>query len=180
MHRSVLVTALAAVVVALAGCGITGNFRLDPGYARFGSPGLGDTDREFALSLGPLPIAVARKLTQDAPEIHDLLKSLKAVRVYVYDVDGDPRRVRERIDGTWARLEADGWKSVVAVHDDGETARALVRMDGPEGIRGLVVMVEDTEQVVLVNVIGDIDPRAFGTFMAELGFEAPLTSVHLL
>jgi hypothetical protein len=180
MYRLVVVTALVSGITALYGCGITGNFRLDPGYARFGSLGLRDTDREFALSLGPLPIAIARKFMQDEPEIRKLLKGLKAVRVYVYAVDGDARSVRRRFDGAWARLEADGWDTAVAVREDGESVRALVRSNGQAEIRGLVVMVQDAEEVVLVNVIGDIDPQAFGAVMVELGFESPLTDVRIL
>jgi hypothetical protein len=45
---------------ALSACGLSGNLRYAPGYADFESPGMRETDREFALSLGPLPLRLAR------------------------------------------------------------------------------------------------------------------------
>ena len=52
---------LALCTTLLIGCGITGNLRGDPGYAPFESPGLFNTDRVFALSLGPVPLRLARQ-----------------------------------------------------------------------------------------------------------------------
>src|SRR5690606_8395317 len=105
------VAAGACALAALAGCGITGNLRMNPGFASF-SPGLPDTDRELALSLGVLPLKIAKVLTNDDPEIAGILASLKAVRVYIYEVDGDPMRVRSHIERTRGRLVDRGWESV--------------------------------------------------------------------
>src|SRR4029079_5971576 len=82
--RSVLVLAAS---LPLAACGIPGNFRNDLGYADFGSQGRG-TERDIGLSLGPLPLGVARMfLHDDEEDIGPLLKDLRAARVYVYTVD---------------------------------------------------------------------------------------------
>src|SRR5262245_36566790 len=94
--RSLLVPA--AALLTLAGCGITGNFRHDPGYAAFGFQGPG-TQRELGLSVGPLPLHVARWFVGDDPDIGPLMKDLRAARVYIYTV-GDPERVADRIAAT--------------------------------------------------------------------------------
>lgn len=176
--RAIARFAAAGVLAMLAGCGITGNFRLDPGFARF-SPGLRDTDREFGLSLGVLPIRIAKAFTKDDPELSGVLGSLKAVRVYIYAVDGHPRRVRRQIEDTRQRLIDRGWERVVAVRDDGEFATALVRVDSPERIDGLAVMMQDSEQVVLINLIGNIRPETFAMLMDEIDVEIPQTVVQL-
>lgn len=168
----------ACVLATLAGCGLTGNLRMNPGFASF-SPGLPDTDREFALSLGILPLKIAKAVTKDDPEIAALLGDLKAVRVYIYDVDGDPKRVREGIERTRGRLLDRGWDPVLAVRDDGEFATALVRGDRPHDIRGLAVMLQDSDEVVLINLIGDIRPETFAMVMAEIELDVPHTVVKL-
>jgi hypothetical protein len=170
-----LIRALCVSLVAssIAACGVTGNFRMDPGYARFESPGPRDAERTFGLSLGPLPLRIARLITSGDPELSQLLKGLKGVRVYVYAVEGDASFVRERIEQTRARLVDQGWDAVVAVRDDGEFASALVRTNDAEDVRGIVVMTHDDEEVVLVNVIGRIRPESFGALMGHVGYEGP-------
>lgn len=56
---------------------------------------------------------------------------------------------------------------------------ALVRLDEPDRMRGLVVMVQDDEEVVLVNVIGALKPETFAFAMDELGIDLPTTVVAL-
>ena len=166
-------------MVALGACGFTGNLRFNPGYAELGSPGLRDTDRDFGLSLGPLPIRLARAFMADDPEISGILRSLKGVRVYTYEVNGDAERVHARMSATRTRLIEQGWQSVVAVREDGGLVSALVRMDEPELMRGLVVLVQDDEDVVLVNLIGAIEPETFALVMDEIGIQMPTMVVAL-
>jgi hypothetical protein len=172
MLRAAKVLGLVALCALLANC-VFGGLRANPGYAAFGSPGLRDTDREFALSLGPLPMKVARMVTRGDPEMATMLQGVKAVRVRIYDVDGDAVRVQQRMEDVRAELVAKGWNQVVAVRDDGELVTALVKMEGSDAIRGMAVVVQDDEDVVLVNVIGDIRPESFSALMAELDLELP-------
>lgn len=176
MRRGLVVFAIGAGVLTLGGCGFTGNLRFNPGYAELGSPGVADTDRSFGLSLGPLPIKLARLFMAGDPEISGILKDVKGVRVYTYEVDGDIARVNERMEESRGRLVDRGWQPVVAVREDGGLVTALVRMDedaDEQRIRGLVVMVQDEEEVVLVNVIGKLAPETFAFAMAELDVDLP-------
>lgn len=170
----------AGVVVAcvlLADCGILGDLRLNPGYAAFGSPGLRDTNRDFALSLGPVPIKLARLVMHGDAEMSSMLEGVKAVRVYTYEVDGDVERVLVRMEAIRARLVEQGWQQLVAVRDDGELVAALVRMDEPGKIRGMAVILQDGEDLTLVNVIGNIRPENFGAMMGELDIDVPTMSI---
>lgn len=176
MRRGLVVFAIGAGVLTLGGCGFTGNLRFNPGYAELGSPGVADTDRSFGLSLGPLPIKLARLFMAGDPEISGILKDVKGVRVYTYEVDGDIARVNERMEESRGLLVDRGWQPVVAVREDGGLVTALVRMDedaDEQRIRGLVVMVQDEEEVVLVNVIGKLAPETFAFAMAELDVDLP-------
>ena len=177
--RLARIVGVSALCLVLADCGILGDLRLNPGYAAFGSPGVGDTDRDFALSLGPVPLKVVRLATRNDPEMAALLRDLKAVRVYTYEVDGDVDRVLERVNGIRERLIQAGWQQVVATRDDGELVAALVKMQEPGKIRGMAVIAQDDEDLTLVNVIGDIRPENFGAIMAELDVDVPTMSVSM-
>ncbi len=178
MHVAIRTVTLATGLLALGACGFTGNFRMNPGYADLRSPGMLDTDRDFALSLGPLPLRIARAFVHDDPELSGMLRALKGVRVYIYDVDGDVERVYGRIEAARGRLVAEGWHPVVAVREDGGVASALVRLDQePNVMRGLVVMFQDEEEVVFVNLIGSIEPETFALAMSELGIDVPMMAL---
>ena len=176
-------TGLASVLamgLALASCGILGDLRWNPGYADFGSPGARDTNRDFALSLGPVPVKLARLVMHGDAEMSAMLKGVKAVRVYTYEVDGDIERVRTRMESVRARLVAAGWQQIVAVRDDGELVAALVKMEGPSKVRGMAVIMQDDEDLTLVNVIGNIRPESFAAMMAELDIDVPSMSIYPL
>jgi hypothetical protein len=181
VQRWTMFAGICGLCLLLADCGILGNFRHDPGYAAFGSPGIEDTDRDFALSLGPVPIGLGRLASRivlkDEPELRKTLVGVRAVRVYTYEVKGDMTRVQGRMEAMRRDLVQKGWQQIVAVRDDGELVSALVRMEGVERIRGLVVIVQDDEEITLVNVIGDIRPENFGAMMAALDIDVPSMSV---
>src|SRR3970282_2734906 len=67
MHNLIRTLSIVAAGLALSACGISRDLRYHEGFADFGSPGMGQTDRELALSLGPLPLKIARALTRHAP-----------------------------------------------------------------------------------------------------------------
>ena len=170
--RSLLVPTAA---LALAACGVTGNFRHDPGDAAFGFQGFG-TERELGLSLGPLPLGVARWFVGDDPDLGPLMKDLRAARVYVYTVD-DTERVTARIAATQRDLIAAGWFPIVTIRDDGERVAVLTHANRRGDLRGMAVIVQDSEDLVLVNLIGDIHPEQFDAYMTSLGVDAPSVAI---
>jgi hypothetical protein len=155
----------------LAGCGISGNFRHDPGYAAFAAPRA--LDREFGISLGPLPLRIARLVLDDDAEIGPILKELRAVRVYSYNATGDAQRIAQALNETQSRLVDDGWISLVVVREDQEFAAVLLRADEAGRNRGLAVISQDPMEVVLVNLIGNVRLDLFTEYMTELGVETP-------
>jgi Domain of unknown function (DUF4252) len=170
MHPRAL--AAGAVAVLLTGCGITGNFRNDPGYAAFGSPGPLATDRELRLSLGPLPLKLAKFIFDDDAELSPMLENLRAVRVYTYEVAGNPEGVAQHVHETQSELHDAGWISLVAVREDDELTSVLLRAGGGRN-QGLAVIVQDATEVVYVNLIGDVRLEFFDDYMAELEVDVP-------
>lgn len=168
-----------AAVAALSACGFTGNLRMNPGFASFGTPStLQGTDRELALSFGPIPIRLAtmvsRPFLREEPWIPATLKDVRAVRVYTYDLD-DPTVVEAHVEQTTDELVEDGWSPVAVVREDGGLVSALTMIEEePPTIRGVVVMYSDDEQLVLVNVIGNLEPDTVVFALEELGVELPM------
>jgi len=175
MRRLAFCAFVLAASLPLTGCGITGNFRNDVGYADFGPQGQ-NTHREIGLSLGPLPLGLARMFMDDDPELGPMLKDLRAARVYVYEVD-DAERVAERIATTQSELIADGWFPIITVRDDDERVAVLTHANRRGELRGMAVIVQDAEDLVLVNLIGEIHLDQFDAYMASLDVHAPSIAI---
>jgi hypothetical protein len=156
----------------LAGCGITGNFRHDPGYAAFGSPGPSDTDRKFGVSVGPLPLQIAKWVLKDDPDIGPLIEDLRAVRVYHYDVTADAAAVDNRVRTTQAELLAEGWLQVATVRETDQFVAVLLKL-GEKHIDGVAVMVTEPEEVTFVNLIGDVKLDFINEYLADLDVDMP-------
>jgi len=183
VNNSIRLMLLAAGLLLLSsGCGVTGNKRLHPGYANFDFPAMMDSDRVFALSVGQLPLKIAAwAIDEDEePELAGMLRELKAVRVYIFELEERPDRSLQRIRKTGQRLVERGWSSLVRVSDDGEQTHVLARLDG-NAIAGLAVLTGDEEEAVFVNMIGNIRPEMFNDIMQELntGIDVALSEEQL-
>ena len=160
---------LMALLVALGGCGITAP-RGNDGYANLDSPGMLDTDRTVSLSLGPTVLGFAARFLDEDPETQALLRSLDGVRVRTYEVHGDSDQIAQRLERMGNRLSDDGWNPVMLLHEDGELVQMFAKASS-DGIKGLTVVSADAEEVVVINVMGDIRPADFGATMAALAID---------
>ena len=165
---------LAALAAALAGCGITGNFRNDPGYAELASLKGLESETDFGLSLGPLPLRIAGwVLDEEDPELEPLLRELRAVRVYIFEGIADAEDAATDVEELRARLIGDGWLNVIAVREGAETTSVLLRPGTDGANRGLTVIVQEPTEVVLVNLIGNVRLDLFNDYMAEVDVDTP-------
>jgi len=162
----VWVLTLVLVALTLSSCGITAP-RSNDGYANLDSPGMSDTDRTMSLSLGQLPIRLAARFLDDDPETQALLRSLDGVRIRIYEVNGDSERIAQRFGHMGDKLQNDGWSPVMLVREEGELVQMFAKSSS-KGIQGLTIVSADDEEVVVVNVMGDIDPRHYSDVMVAL------------
>jgi len=164
---------LAASALALTACGITGNFRHDPGYADFGSLQGITADSDFGISLGPLPLRIAGVFVKDDEELGPFLRELRAVRVYTFEGIEDAESLAPRIEKIRAELSGDGWLNVASVRDSGEVTSVFLRPDENFAHHGLAVIIEEPEELVLVNLIGNIRLDFFEGYMGDLDLTVP-------
>lgn len=159
------------LAVSLVGCGVTAP-RGNHGYADLDSLGLADTDRVLTLSIGPALLRFAASHVEDDPETRQLLRGLDGVRIRVYDIDGDAARVGQRMDRMSRKLQANGWERVLLARSEGEEAHMLMKVVD-QRICGMTVLVSDGEsEAVVVNLMGDIQPRQFSNVMTALDVDA--------
>jgi len=165
--------ALAGLIPLLTACGITGNFRNDPGYADFGPLQRLDAESDFGLSLGPLPLQIAKWVTHDDEDIGPLLRELRAVRVYTMEGLADPQEAETRAKEVTADLARGGWLTVAAVRDGDELVSVLLRPDKDFAHKGLAVIVQEPNELTLVNLIGTIHLDFINGYLADLDVDVP-------
>jgi hypothetical protein len=162
---------LTLTVFMTTACGITASRSYD-GYANLDSPGMNDTDRTMTISLGRTTLWFAAKFMDEDPETQALLRSLDGVRIRMYEVDedGDADRIAANFSDMGGKLLDDGWDPVMLVREEGELVQMYVKASG-QGISGLTIVSADEEEVVVVNVMGDIDPVYYQDVMLALNVD---------
>lgn len=168
-HGIALVLALTLTAFLISSCGITAP-RSNEGYANLDSPGIGDTNRTLSLSLGKTTLRFAARFLDDEPETQTLLRSLDGVRIRIYEVHGDNERVARRFEHMGRKLGNDGWQPVMLVREEGELVQMFSKSSN-NSMLGLTIVSADDEEVVVVNVMGDIQPEHFGDVMLALNVD---------
>jgi hypothetical protein len=167
-----------ALVLPLTACGVTGNFRHDPGYVDSDALQRLESDSRLALSFGPLPLRLAGwVLDEDDAEIESMIAELRGVRVHVFEGLRDADEVARGVEELQARLLGDGWHSVVSVRDGAERVSVLLRPGAEGTAHGAAVIIHEPNEVVLVNLIGNVRLDLMGGYMSELGVRIPATAI---
>jgi len=160
---------VALMIFVLSSCGITAP-RNNEGFANLDSPGMNDTNRIMALSLGPTTLRFAARFLDDEPETQALLRSLDGVRIRIYEVYGDHQRITRNFDRMGGKLLDDGWDPVMLMREEDELLQMYVKTSGA-GISGLTIVSVDDEEVVVINIMGDIDPVYYADVMYALNVD---------
>ena len=164
-----LVFVLVLIAFLLSSCGITAP-RSNDGYANLDSPGMSETNRTMSLSLGPTVLRFAARFMDDEPETQALLRSLDGVRIRIYEVNGDNERIAQNFEHMGTKLNKDGWQPVMLVREEDELVQMYAKPSN-SGMQGLTIVSADEEEVVVINIMGDIDPAYYKDVMVALDVE---------
>ncbi len=148
------------LLIALPVMAQTDDFRDEPGFVDFGTLNDRYGTPKVEINLGHQLLGFVSALSKNEdPETAEVLSKLKAVRVYVYELDDDATTAVSHIEDIASDLRRDNWQSVVVARDDGELVNVFVKMTG-DVIDGLSVMAAgDDDEAVFINVIGELDPE---------------------
>ncbi len=157
----------------------------DAGYVDFGkftsAPGA-----EFVeVNLKPGLIKFAAKIVAtEEPEVAELLRNIKHVRVNVVGLDDSNKGpIRERMESIRADLEKRGWEKVVTAREGdekgGDDVAVFLKMKDDDSIDGIVVTVlEKKGSAVFVNVVGNIKAEQLAKLGDELDIK-PLRKIRI-
>jgi len=110
-----------------------------------------ELERQSGVSVGPVGVMLARWFTEEE-EVP--LKGVRRVQVGVYEVtdSGESGFDETRV----LPPDLPGWQTVVRVQDDDENVFVMLH-EKDEKIRGILVVVMDREEWVLVRIKGKLD-----------------------
>lgn len=133
-----------------------------PGYIDFGKfEGLYDPDQYTEINIeGPL-LKLVSNATQNDAELSSLLKELKLIRVYNFNVkDNMNTDVKEKIERITKKLDSEKWERIVKVKDKGQDVNIYIKY-AQDNIAGLTVLAqEQSGEASFINIVGKIDLAA--------------------
>jgi hypothetical protein len=119
--------------------------------------------REFALSLGPITLGLARtiiRLVPDAAEAREYLEDVRSVKVAMYDARNLPTDLDLRMPRKLESLvEKDGWEIAAKVNEERDNVWILYRAE-EDSIKDLYIVALSDDELVLVRAHGNIDQLA--------------------
>ena len=110
------------------------------------------------------------------------MRSLDGVRIRIYEVDedADTDRIANNFIHMGDKLLEDGWDPVMLIREEGELTQMYMKSSS-RGISGLTIVSADDEEVVVINVMGDIDPVYYRDVMLALNVDdAPEVQVAIV
>jgi len=115
--------------------------------------------------------------TRDDPEFSKLISGIEAIRVQVAEIaSSDLTTVRAAMDRAAKLLDERGWQRIVRVRDQDEEVYIYNReKDG--SIVGMTVLVLESEEATIVNLVGFIDVEMLGSL--AIGLDIPQLGVAL-
>jgi hypothetical protein len=147
-----------------------------PGYVDFNALEIfGDEEATIEVYLRKPMLDLLRKFFKDEdPELYDIFGKLQLVRLQVFDVTRDlSLKFEQESAKTIKELDKGGWERVVRMNDDGEHVFVYLKpSEDFEWIQGIVVIaMEDMEEAVFVNIVGDIHPDDISRLGGHFGVD---------
>lgn len=160
--RTLLILSIVMIVTACSGClwapeldGVRKDIERQLPGASF--------HREFALSLGPITLGLARTITRlvpDAAEAREYLKDVRSVKVAKYDARDLPADLDLRMPKKLESLvEKEGWEIAARVSQEQDNVWLLYRAE-EDSIKDLYIVALSDDELVLVRAHGNIDKLA--------------------
>jgi len=164
-----------AVVVVMVAAGTAGAQAVTshPGYYPIESMGVlakGDLEVDIDLTGAMLQVAAGAMQTEhgEDEDLAQLVAGLERVRVQVGTPQGaDASTIAHSFETAISTMEGAGWSRILRVLDEGEQVYVFARENAGR-IAGLTALINDeNEEIVLVNIVGDIDPVVLGKVIAN-------------
>jgi hypothetical protein len=170
MTRWVALTMFLSACLSVAVYGQNARLRID-GLAHLEANAVDITDisvDEQILKLGMAVLSTQR--STDEAKVKELLKGLKGVYVKVLEFDKAGAYSQSDLDEVRGQLRAPGWIRIVNVRSkrDGDNVEAYLMSDSDK-IQGVAIIVANSHEVAIVNVVGPLDLEKIGELEGQFG-----------
>jgi hypothetical protein len=162
------------VAIFLAGGAVSAQGNTShPGYYPIEEMGiLAKDDLEVDINLEGAMLQVAAGAMQEEAEgegqmLSQLVSGLDRVRVQVGSPGAaDASTIAYSFENAISTMESEGWNRILRVTEEDSQVHLFARENGGR-IAGLTLLVnDDDDEIVLVNILGDIDPEVLGKMLA--------------
>ena len=128
---------------------------------------------EIEVGLGSAGLAFASSIVRFAEEDKmpaDIMSLLKSVQIGVYETSAkDYALSRTGYKSFISQMDEDGWTPIVKIRDDYETSMVFVRKDVSEGIKEIIFINRNGNELVIGEVKGNLE-RIVATIIKNKSF----------
>lgn len=144
------------------------------GYVDFGDLSATYGEPKITINLGGTMLNfVGEMSSSESPETSALISKLKGIRVQIYGITENTEAALNQFGKTKKQLKSSGWEPIVQVNEGNEQVLVYTKMTSGN-MEGMTVMVVDGEEVVFVNVIGQLNPVELAKVMDSFDVDIDL------
>lgn len=112
----------------------------------------------------------------DEAAVKELVSALKGVYVKGVEFDKEGEISDADVDAIRQQLAAPGWDRIVGVRNkrDGENVDVYLMINSNSVIEGIGVLIHEPKQLMVVNVVGPIDPEKVTQLRGQFGIPKEL------
>jgi hypothetical protein len=167
---------LISIAVLAAVCGAA------PAYAQNARLQIDHLDRLFPKAVETVDIRVDGSLLMmaskflrsdkaDEAAVKEIVQALKGVYVKGVQFDKEGEYSEADVESVRQQLSAPGWERIVGVRSkrDGENVEVFLMINNDAVIEGIGVLISDPKQVMVVNVVGPLDPEKINNLRGQFG-----------
>jgi Domain of unknown function (DUF4252) len=107
----------------------------------------------------------------DEAAVKEIVKALKGVYVKGVEFDKEGEYSDADVESVRQQLSAPGWERIVGVRSkrDGQNVEVFLMINNDAVIEGIGVLISDPKQVMVVNVVGPLDPEKINNLRGQFG-----------
>lgn len=146
------------------------------GYVEFAALDKAYGEPKVLINLNKTMLGFVSKLNVADPDAAELIKNLEAVRVNIYDMNGNEKPALGLVANVSKDIQAKGWMPVVSINEDDEKVRIFTKItdDIMDGLVVMIVQNDEKGEAVFINIIGEIDPANINKLTDSLNINVDL------
>jgi hypothetical protein len=149
--------AAGAICLAL----LPGAYAQEGGFVDFGTLNPTGDNQFVEVNIKSNLIAMVASLTKKSePEVTQVIEGLKQIRVNVVGLSKENRDdMKKRITNIRETLDKGGWERIVTAVEKNQDIGVFLKTKDAKTVEGVCVTVMEKDQLVLINVVGNIQPE---------------------